>query len=61
MTTAADLGRKLGPPPTHALERKDAPDRVPLPRSDGNEFDALLARRATCRNFDGERALPLTL
>ncbi|WCD84270.1 hypothetical protein KPP03845_100592 [Streptomyces xanthophaeus] len=61
MTTAADLRRKLGPPPAHAFERKDASDRVPLPRIDGNAFDAMLARRATCRNFDGERALPLAL
>ncbi|MFF4381162.1 putative peptide maturation dehydrogenase [Kitasatospora sp. NPDC001547] len=61
LTTAADLRRKLGPPPTHALERGDAPERVPLPRVEGNGFDAMLARRATCRNFDGERALPLAL
>ncbi|MCB5168350.1 putative peptide maturation dehydrogenase [Streptomyces bambusae] len=61
MTTAADLRRKLGPPPTHAAERGGAPDRVPLPRIGGNAFDAMLARRATCRNFDGGRALPLEL
>ncbi|MCB5177926.1 putative peptide maturation dehydrogenase [Streptomyces antimicrobicus] len=59
LTTAADLRRKLGPPPTHAPERGGAPDRVPLPRIEGNAFDALLARRATCRNFDGTRPLPL--
>ncbi|MBD0707259.1 MULTISPECIES: putative peptide maturation dehydrogenase [unclassified Streptomyces] len=61
LTTAADLRRKLGPPPPHVREYGDADDRVPLPHVEGNAFDAMLARRATCRNFDGERALPLAL
>ncbi|MBB6569014.1 putative peptide maturation dehydrogenase [Kribbella sandramycini] len=61
MTTAADLRRKLGPPPTHALTRSEPADRVALPRVDGNDFDAMLARRATCRNFDPDRPLPLEL
>jgi putative peptide maturation dehydrogenase len=61
MTTAAELRRKLGPPPVHAPQRGDARARVTLPRVDGNDFDALLARRATCRNFDGERSLPFEL
>ncbi|TDD47275.1 putative peptide maturation dehydrogenase [Kribbella antibiotica] len=61
MTTAADLRRKLGAPPIHALERVDAGERVALPRIDGNDFDAMLARRSTCRNFDSERPLSLPL
>lgn len=59
MSTAAELRRKLGAPPAHAVRRGDA--CVSLPRIDGNAFDAMLARRATCRNFDGERALPMAL
>lgn len=61
MTTAAELRRKLGPPPVHAPGRGDGHGRVALPRTDGNDFDALLARRATCRNFDGERSLSFEL
>ncbi|MFJ6863386.1 putative peptide maturation dehydrogenase [Streptomyces termitum] len=61
MATAADLRRKLGPPPPHAPAREDATERVPLPRVGGNAFDAMLARRTTCRNFDAARPVPLEL
>ncbi|WP_206325083.1 MULTISPECIES: hypothetical protein [unclassified Streptomyces] len=61
MTAAADLWRKLGPPPAHVLERRDAQERVRLPRIAGNEFDEMPARRVTCRNVDGDRAPPPAL
>lgn len=61
MSTATELRRKLGPPPAHAVQHGDGSDRVALPRIDGNAFDAMLARRATCRNFDGERPLSMAL
>lgn len=61
MSTAADLRRQLGAPPPHAIERAPADARLPLPRLDDGEFERLLARRATCRNFDAARALPYEL
>lgn len=61
LNTATELRTKLGAPPIHAAERGTADARQALPRIDGNAFDALLSRRATCRNFDGERALSLEL
>jgi putative peptide maturation dehydrogenase len=36
-------------------------EAIILPHSDPTEFDALLQRRTTCRNFDDSRALPLPL
>lgn len=57
--TAAALRDVLGAPPPEAAALAGDDARVPLPRSDGNDFDALLARRATCRNFDADRPLPL--
>ena len=57
--TAAELRAVLGPPPPPTRVGDGAP--VPLPRSAPTAFDALLARRATCRNFDPARALPLAL
>jgi putative peptide maturation dehydrogenase len=59
--TAAALRDVLGAPPPEAAALSDAAARVPLPRSDANGFDELLARRATCRNFDAARPLPLAL
>lgn len=59
--TAADLRRKLGAPPAPVSERCPPEQRIALPRTDGNEFDALLARRSTCRNFDAERPLSRAL
>lgn len=56
--TATDLRRKLGAPPAPALERCPPEQRIALPRAAGNDFDALLARRSTCRNFDAVRPLP---
>lgn len=59
LDTAAGLRQRLGPPPpvVQALQG----DYQPLPRSEEAAFDALLAQRTTCRNFDPQRALPLPL
>jgi putative peptide maturation dehydrogenase len=59
--TAAALRDVLGAPPPEAAALGDETARLPLPRSEGNGFDDLLARRATCRNFDADRPLPLAL
>jgi putative peptide maturation dehydrogenase len=59
--TAAALRDVLGAPPPEAAALGDETARLPLPRSDANGFDELLARRATCRNFDADRPLPLAL
>lgn len=55
MATAADLREKMGPPPTDSHSLTEPSNRVPLARQPGGDFDALLARRATCRNFDQTR------
>lgn len=59
--TALSMRHVLGAPPAEAASRGAAADRLPLPRADRTGFDALLARRATCRNFDVARPLPRAL
>ena len=59
--TALSMRHVLGAPPVAAATRGDAADRLPLPRAERSGFDALLARRATCRNFDAARPLPHAL
>lgn len=59
--TAGELRQVLGAPPVEALDRGSAGDRIALPRTPRNDFDQLLARRATCRNFDAEKPLPHAL
>ena len=59
--TAGELREVLGAPPVEAMDRGSAGDRVALPRTPRNDFDQLLARRATCRNFDAEKPLPYAL
>lgn len=59
--TAAEMREVLGPPPAEADAVGDAVSRIPLARMAGNAFDALLARRTTCRNFDPARELPQAL
>lgn len=60
LLTATGLRKRFGPPPAHIGERADASQRLPLPRAPDSDFDRLLARRATCRNFD-DRSLSLEL
>lgn len=57
--TATGMREVLGPPP--AATEADVSCALSLPRIHGGDFDALLQRRATCRNFDEERALPMAL
>jgi len=59
LVTAADLRRSLGPPPPAVTPHEGV--YAPLPRAAGTAFDAMLERRATCRNFDVDRALPLSV
>jgi putative peptide maturation dehydrogenase len=56
--TAVQMREVLGAPPVEAARRGDAGTRMPLPRIPPNDFDALLARRVTCRNFDAQRKVP---
>jgi putative peptide maturation dehydrogenase len=52
-----DLIAQHGPPPPHFHARTDARARVPLTRPPASDLDGLMARRATCRNFDATREL----
>ncbi|KRA16825.1 putative peptide maturation dehydrogenase [Lysobacter sp. Root604] len=61
MTTVSGLLDKLGAPPPPVHERVAPQSRIALPEIAPDAFDALLARRATCRNFDRERPLPQVL
>lgn len=55
--SASGLRTRLGKPP--AFGRIGAgPARFVLPRVEPTSFDDLLARRATCRNFDASRKVP---
>jgi putative peptide maturation dehydrogenase len=56
----AKLGR-LGPPPDPAFARSPPADRLRLPAPAAAGLDAVLRRRATCRNFDPHRPLALEL
>ena len=59
--TAVEMREVLGAPPPEADAVGESGSRIALARIAGNEFDALLARRATCRNFDPARKLPQEL
>ena len=59
--TAVEMRELLGAPPVEAACRSDAAQRLPLPRSAPTDFDKLLARRVTCRNFDPARKVPFAL
>ena len=60
METVIELRGKLGRPPAEVMHTPDE-NLLPLPRSAANGFDQLLSRRATCRNFDAQKLLPLAL
>ena len=49
---------RFGSPPPHFHRRADAARRVRLPPAARTGIDDLLARRATCRNFDPLHVLP---
>lgn len=55
----ADITKRWGPPPAQQLERVPADERIALARPTADAHDALMARRATCRNYDAT-ALPAT-
>jgi putative peptide maturation dehydrogenase len=59
--TAVQMREVLGAPPVEAARRVDTPSQLKLPRIAATDFDHLLARRVTCRNFDPSRALPFEL
>jgi putative peptide maturation dehydrogenase len=59
--TAVDMRNTLGAPPPETTQRPDAGADLVLPRAPRTDFDALLARRATCRNWDASRTLPHAL
>lgn len=59
--TAVQMRQVLGVPPVEAASRADASTLRPLPRIAPTAFDDLLARRATCRNFDPTRKVPYEL
>ena len=59
LVTAQDLVRSFGAPPAEAPPRR-AGARA-LPRCGDDPMQAQLQARATCRNFDTGRALPLPL
>ena len=59
--TAVQLREVLGAPPTEAANRSIDGVQMKLPRIQATDFDRLLARRVTCRNFDPSRALPFEL
>ncbi|UNK48116.1 putative peptide maturation dehydrogenase [Lysobacter sp. S4-A87] len=56
--TAVGMRSVLGVPPSVGASHADDSARLPLPRIAPTAFDDLLARRATCRNFDPARKVP---
>lgn len=59
--TAAEMREVLGAPPVEAIQRIESDARISLPHAQRTELDELMARRATCRNFDQTRPLSLAL
>lgn len=57
LRSTEDLIAQSGPPPPHFHQRADAQRRTGLPVPVPDELDALLARRATCRNFEGDATI----
>lgn len=58
--TAAGMRDVLGPPPA-ATASEGQGEAIALPLAQPDAFDDLLKRRATCRNFDESRPLPVAL
>jgi len=61
LSTAIGLRNVLGPPPEAVSARYDAGVRQPLRRNEDGDFDAMLKRRTTCRNFNRSIPLPQAL
>lgn len=57
LVTAVELHGRYGPPPAAVSHHEGTP--IPLPVAADEDFDDLMSRRVTCRNFDPDRALPL--
>lgn len=55
LQSTADLVERYGTAPAHFHTRVDATQRIVLPAPETGALDALLRRRATCRNFDAAR------
>jgi putative peptide maturation dehydrogenase len=61
LLTAQGLREAYGAPPPVLHERGDAKASIALPQAGRTGFDDVLDARATCRNFDTTRPLPLAL
>ena len=61
LLTAQGLREAYGAPPPMLHERGDAKSCIALPRAGRTALDDVLDARATCRNFDTARPLPLAL
>ena len=59
MLSSEQMVEAFGTPPQHEYRRTAEPG-VALPPPQRREFDALLARRKTCRNFDGAATIAAT-
>jgi putative peptide maturation dehydrogenase len=59
LLTAEGLRETYGVPPSMVHERGDAASRIALARAGRTTFDDILDARATCRNFDTDKPLPL--
>lgn len=60
MPSAAQMVGTNGPAPPQEYLRRPAASAMPLPAPQRSGFDDLLAKRRTCRNFDGLATLPAT-
>lgn len=58
-STLPPMLERLGPPPPAVAALAEPDRRLSLPASPGTDFDRLVARRVTCRNFNTSRPLPL--
>jgi putative peptide maturation dehydrogenase len=56
-----EMVERLGTPPTHFHSRSTREVRVTLPPPQPTAIDSMLRRRATCRNYDLIRNVPLSI
>ncbi|MBB6336141.1 putative peptide maturation dehydrogenase [Xanthomonas arboricola] len=59
--TAVAMRRVLGPAPPEVQRTVDNDALIGLPSMPRNDFDDLLGRRVTCRNFDRNKAVPFQM